>query len=192
MRVGPLAGTSFLLIAGYLAFKWSLAGQINEERLVAFGGMYHWSALTMLAVGWSVWLVRTRAWTGSFWGDFKTLAKPLVVYALLAALSVWSWNHVFAAESTELRKALRLAQIDSVTETEAAFSEFLAQQDSENMQRVSDRMTYREQARDQVEWMLSGGVTLVLSMLTYLFAAVVLALCAVFLLHHIWGLSTLR
>jgi len=136
--------------------------------------------------------VRTRAWTGSFWGDFKTLAKPLVVYALLAALSVWSWNHVFAAESTELRKALRLAQIDSVTETEAAFSEFLAQQDSENMQRVSDRMTYREQARDQVEWMLSGGVTLVLSMLTYLFAAVVLALCAVFLLHHIWGLSTLR
>lgn len=191
MRVGPLAGSSFLLIAGYLAFKWALAGQINEERLVAFGGMYHWSALTILAAGWSVWLVRAKAWTGSFWGDFKTLAKPVVIYALLAALSVWSWNHVFAAESTELRKALRLAQIDSVTETEATFSEFLAQQDSENMDVVPDRMTYREQARDQVEWMLSGGVTLVLSTLTYLFAAVVLALCSVVLLHHIWGLSTL-
>lgn len=191
MRVGPLAGSSFLLIAGYLAFKWALAGQINEERLVAFGGMYHWSALTILAAGWSVWLVRAKAWTGSFWGDFKTLAKPVVVYALLAALSVWSWNHVFAAESTELRKALRLAQIDSVTETEATFSEFLAQQDSENMDVVPDRMTYREQARDQVEWMLSGGVTLVLSTLTYLFAAVVLTLCSVVLLHHIWGLSTL-
>jgi cobalamin synthase len=154
--------------------------------------MYHWSALTVLCVGWSIWLVRGKSGSGSFWGDFKTLGKPLVLYAILAAGSVWLWNHVVASESTELRKALRLAQIESNTESEAAYSAFVAAQASEGVEDFPSRETYREQAQSQVEWMLSGGVTLVLSMLTYLMAALVLAVCATVLLHQIWGLSTLR
>ena len=57
MRKSSLMGVPLLLAAGYFAFKWALAGPVNAERLVALGGMYHWSALTLLAVlgsfGWS-------------------------------------------------------------------------------------------------------------------------------------------
>ena len=51
MRNTALAGLPLVLAAGYFAFKWLLAGPINAERLVALGGMYHWSALTLLALG---------------------------------------------------------------------------------------------------------------------------------------------
>ena len=192
MRRSSLVGIPILLCGGYFAFKWLLANSLNAERLVALGGMYHWTAMTVLAAGTCVWLVRERQHTGSFWGDFKKLCQPLVLYAMLASGAVWGWNHVVAAESTTLRKALRVAQIEEHTATEEAYQAFLENQNqSENGIQLPDRETYREQARAQVDWMLSGGVTLVLALLTYLFAAVLLALVATVLLHHIWGLPSL-
>ena len=192
MRRSSLVGIPILLCGGYFAFKWLLANSLNAERLVALGGMYHWTAMTVLAAGTCVWLVRERQYSGSFWGDFKKLCQPLVLYAMLASGAVWGWNHVVAAESTTLRKALRVAQIEEYTATEEAYQAFLENQNqSENGIQLPDRETYREQARAQVDWMLSGGVTLVLALLTYLFASVLLALVATVLLHHIWGLPSL-
>ena len=139
-----------------------------------------------------MWFLRERRNTGSFWGDFKQLSQPLVLYAVLASGTVWTWNHVIDAESTALRKALRIAQIEEHTANDDAYQEFVASQaqTSETLNLLG-RTAYREQAMAQVNWMLSGGVTFVLSLLTYLFAAVMLALLATALLHHIWGLSTL-
>ena len=191
MRNTALAGLPLVLAAGYFAFKWLLAGPINAERLVALGGMYHWSALTLLALGWSVWMIRRNGSTQSFWGDFKQLTKPLAVYAILAACSVWGWNHVVAKDATELRKALRLAQIEEHTASEEAYAAFVAKQGLESVGELPDRETYQTQATTQVSWMLSGGVTFVLSLITYLFAAMLLSLCATVLLHQIWGIASL-
>tara|TARA_B100000524_G_C23653413_1_gene370934 strand:+ start:1294 stop:1869 length:576 start_codon:yes stop_codon:yes gene_type:complete len=191
MRNTALAGLPLVLAAGYFAFKWLLAGPINAERLVALGGMYHWSALTLLALGWSVWMIRRNGSTQSFWGDFKQLTKPLAVYAILAACSVWGWNHVVAKDATELRKALRLAQIEEHTASEEAYAAFVAEQGLESVGELPDRETYQTQATTQVSWMLSGGVTFVLSLITYLFAAMLLSLCATVLLHQIWGIASL-
>ena len=191
MRNTALAGLPLVLAAGYFAFKWLLAGPINAERLVALGGMYHWSALTLLALGWSVWMVRRNGSTQSFWGDFKQLTKPLAVYAILAACSVWGWNHVVAKDATELRKALRLAQIEEHTASEEAYAAFVAEQGLESVGELPDRETYQTQATTQVSWMLSGGVTFVLSLITYLVAAMLLSLCATVLLHQIWGIASL-
>lgn len=191
MGRAPLVGSSLALLLGYLAFKWALADAVNEERLVALGGMYHWSALTALTAGWSIWLVRQKRSTHSFAGDFKLLARPVFLYALLASGAVYVWNHGIARESTAWRKALRLAQIEEHTSSDAAFQAFVEGQPLEQQSAFPDRETYREQATTQVEWMLSGGVTLVLSLLTYLFASLVLTLCATFLLHQIWGIATL-
>ena len=191
MRNTALASLPLVLAAGYFAFKWLLAGPINAERLVALGGMYHWSALTLLALGWSVWMIRRNGSTQSFWGDFKQLTKPLAVYAILAACSVWGWNHVVAKDATELRKALRLAQIEEYTASEEAYAAFVAEQGLESVGEMPDRETYRTQATTQVSWMLSGGVTFVLSLITYLFAAMLLSLCATVLLHQIWGIASL-
>lgn len=191
MRNTALAGLPLVLAAGYFAFKWLLAGPINAERLVALGGMYHWSALTLLALGWSVRMIRRNGSTQSFWGDFKQLTKPLAVYAILAACSVWGWNHVVAKDATELRKALRLAQIEEHTASEEAYAAFVAEQGLESVGELPDRETYQTQATTQVSWMLSGGVTFVLSLITYLFAAMLLSLCATVLLHQIWGIASL-
>jgi len=191
MRNTALAGLPLVLAAGYFAFKWLLAGPINAERLVALGGMYHWSALTLLALGWSVWMIRRNGSTQSFWGDFKQLTKPLAVYAILAACSVWGWNHVVAKDATELRKALRLAQIEEHTASEEAYAAFVAKQGLESVGELPDRETYQTQATTQVSWMLSGGVTFLLSLITYLFAAMLLSLCATVLLHQIWGIASL-
>lgn len=191
MRNTALAGLPLVLAAGYFAFKWLLAGPINAERLVALGGMYHWSALTLLALGWSVWMIRRNGSTQSFWGDFKQLTKPLAVYAILAACSVWGWNHVVAKDATELRKALRLAQIEEHTASEEAYAAFVAEQGLESVGELPDRETYQTQATTQVSWMLSGGVTFVLSLITYLFAAMLLSLSATVLLHQIWGIASL-
>ena len=191
MRNTALAGLPLVLAAGYFAFKWLLAGPINAERLVALGGMYHWSALTLLALGWSIWMIRRNGSTQSFWGDFKQLTKPLAVYAILAACSVWGWNHVVAKDATELRKALRLAQIEEHTASEEAYAAFVAEQGLESVGELPDRETYQTQATTQVSWMLSGGVTFLLSLITYLFAAMLLSLCATVLLHQIWGIASL-
>ncbi|MEE2918612.1 MAG: hypothetical protein VYA72_00270 [Bacteroidota bacterium] len=192
MQRSLLVGIPFMICGGYVAVKWMLAGSLNAERLVALGGMYHWTALTLLTVGMAMWFLRERRNTGSFWGDFKQLSQPLVLYAVLASGTVWTWNHVIDAESTALRKALRIAQIEEHTANDDAYQEFVASQaqTSETLN-LPGRTAYREQAMAQVNWMLSGGVTFVLSLLTYLFAAVMLALLATALLHHIWGLSTL-
>ena len=192
MRRSSHVGIPILFCGGYFAFKWLLANSLNAERLVAIGGMYHWTAMTALVVGSCVWLVRERQHTESFWGDFKKLCQPLVLYAMLASGAVWGWNHVVASEETALRKALRVAQIEEHTATEEAYDNFLASQiQGDEVVNMPDRETYREQALAQVNWMLSGGVTLVLALLTYLFAAVLLALVATLLLHHIWGLPSL-
>ena len=170
-----------------------LVNSLNAERLVALGGMYHWTAMTILIVGSCIWLVNDRQHTGSFWGDFKQLCQPLVLYAMLASGSVWAWNHVVAAESPALRTALRVAQIEEYTASEEAYQSFLlSQNQSDSALNLPDRETYRKQATAQVDWMLSGGVTLVLALLTYLFASVLLALVATVLLHHIWGLPRCR
>ena len=192
MQRSLLVGIPFMMCGGYVAVKWMLAGSLNAERLVALGGMYHWTALTLLTVGMAMWFLRERRNTGSFWGDFKQLSQPLVLYAVLASGTVWTWNHVIDAESTALRKALRIAQIEEHTANDDAYQEFVASQaqTSETLN-LPGRTAYRKQAMAQVNWMLSGGVTFVLSLLTYLFAAVMLALLATALLHHIWGLSTL-
>ena len=122
----------------------------------------------------------------------KRCPSLLVLYAMMASGAVWGWNHVVAAESTALRKALRLAQIEEHTSSNAAYQAFeQARSQAGNPPELPDRHAYRQQATAQVNWMLSGGVTLVLSLLTYLFAAVLLALVATVLLHHIWGLSSL-
>lgn len=192
MRRSSLVGAPILLCGGYFAFKWLLASSLNAERLVALGGMYHWTAMTLLVVGTCMLLVAERQHTGSFWGDFKKLCQPLVLYAMLASGSVWGWNHVIDAESTALRKALRMAQIEENTATEAAYQAFVERQNQRDSNpNLPDRETYRAQATSQVNWMLSGGVTLVLALLTYLFASVLLALVATVLLHHIWGLPSL-
>ena len=191
MRNASLIGIPVLLAFGFFVAKWALAGTVNAERLVALGGMYHWSAQTAIVLIWSIRMVRTRETSGSFWGDFKTTFKPLVFYAALAAGTVWGWNHVIAADATALRKSLRLAQIEEVTSSDEAYESFLESQGNASASAIPDRLTYREQAEAQVEWMLSGGVTLVLSMLIYLFAALILALTSTFLLHHIWGISSL-
>lgn len=192
MRQSSLVGIPILLCGGYFAFKWLLVNSLNAERLVALGGMYHWTAMTILIVGSCIWLVNDRQHTGSFWGDFKQLCQPLVLYAVLASGAVWAWNHVVASESTALRKALRVAQIEEYTASEEAYQSFLlSQNQSDSALNLPDRETYRKQATAQVDWMLSGGVTLVLALLTYLFASVLLALVATVLLHHIWGLPSL-
>lgn len=185
-----LLGSTLALVGGYFAFKWMTAGIVNEERLVAVGAMYHWSALVILAVGWSIWFVRTHATTKSFWGDFRMMAKPVFIYALMAAASVYLWNHVVASHSTQLRKSIRLAQIDEHTSSPEKYDAFVAAQPDDQQSAMPDRETYREQASAQVEWMLSGGVTLVLSLLLYLFASIVLAASATLLLHHVWGIAS--
>ncbi len=191
MRSTTLVGLPLALAAGYFGFKWALSGLVNAERVVALGGMYHWSALTLLALGWSAWMIRKRKSTNTFWGDFKQLTQPLALYAIVASCCVWGWNHVVALEATELRKALRLAQIEEHTSSPEAYAAFVQEQGAETMAELPDRDTYRKQATSQVHWMLSGGVTLVLALITYLFAAVLLSLCATMLLHQIWGIATL-
>ena len=186
-----MTGVALLFAAGYFAFKWVLAGSTNAERLVALGGVYHWSALTIMAIGFGMRIWRRRLSTGSFWGDFKLMAKPLALYAVAAGASVWGWNHVVDLDSTELRKSLRLAQIETQTANEEAYTAFLEQQESQDVSRFPDRLTYRDQAQAQVSWMLSGGVTFALALLTYFFAAILLSLFATVLLHQIWGIATL-
>ena len=191
MQRSKTLASCLALLAGYVLFKAVSSEWVLAERAVALGGMYHWSALTLLALGWSVWMVRRGGSTQSFWGDFKQLTKPLAVYAILAACSVWGWNHVVAKDATELRKALRLAQIEEHTASDEAYAAFVAEQGVESVGELPDRETYRTQATTQVSWMLSGGVTFVLSLLTYLFAAMLLSLCATVLLHQIWGIASL-
>ena len=192
MRQSFLVGIPILFCGGYFAFKWLLASSLSAETLLALGGMYHWTAMTLIVIGSCLWLVRERQHTGSFWGDFKRLCQPLVLYAMLASGAVWGWNHVLASESTALRKALRMAQIEEHTATEEAYAGFLANQNqADQALNLPDRETYREEAKAQVDWMLSGGVTLVLALLTYLLASVFLAFVATILLHHIWGLPSL-
>ena len=191
MRMPHMTGVVLLFAAGYFALKWALAASINAERLVALGGMYHWSALTMMATGYGMWIWRQRKSTGSFWGDFKLLAKPLALYAVLAGASVWGWNHVVDLDSTELRKSLRLAQIETQTASDEAYTAFLESQEPQDAARFPDRVTYREQAQTQVSWMLSGGLTFALALLTYFTAAMLLSLFVTVLLHQIWGVATL-
>ena len=141
---------------------------MNAKALVALGGMYHWTAMTLLRHGMAAgWFVRERQHTGSFWGDFKQLCQPLVFYAMLGIrCSVWGWNHVVASESTALRKALRLAQIEEHTVTEEPTNlPFQEPRSGRKHPPLPDRETYREQGQSpSVDWMLSGGVTLVLAL----------------------------
>lgn len=191
MTARRLVGWTAGLLAGYVLFKWGLAGRVEAERFVALGGMYHWTALVVLTVASSMTLVRGHHSSGKAWADFRWLVRPLMGYALLASLAVWGWNHVVAAETTELRKALRKAQIEENTSSEAAFTAWVQASGSlENLQ-IPDRLTYREQALSQVDWMLSGSVTLVLSLVMYTVAAWVLAGVSTLLLHHIWGIASL-
>ena len=159
---------------------------------MALGGLYHWSSLVLLAACWSIWLVRHKDSKGSTLGDVQQLLRPTLFHALLASLSVWTWNHAWAEETTQLRKSIRMAQINANTESDDAYASFLDAQDDHNSELMPDRKTYREQASAQVDWMLSGGVTLVLSLLVYVLAAFVLSVVASVVLHQIWGITTFR
>lgn len=176
------------LIAGYVLFKAVSSEWVLAERAVALGGMYHWTALVTLVVGWSVAMVRQGWSAGSWVGDVKQLLQPTFTYALLAAVAVYGWNHVWAKESTELRKSIRVAQVEEFTKSDAAFEDHLLTLPLGQRDAMPDRETVRAQAISQVEWMMSGGVTFALSLLMYIFAAALLSAVASLLLHQIWGI----
>lgn len=192
MSFRRMLGTSLLLLVGYaLAKSWMLE-HVPYERAVALGGLYHWSSLVLLAAVWPIWMVKQNGSKGSIWGDVQQLLRPTLLHALLASLSVWAWNHAWAEDTTQLRKSIRMAQINANTESDDAYASFLDAQDDLKPGLMPDRLTYREQATAQVDWMLSGGVTLVLSLLVYVFAAFVLSVVASVVLHQIWGITTFR
>ena len=176
------------LIAGYVLFKVVSSEWVLAERAVALGGMYHWTALVTLVVGWSVAMVRQGLSAGSWISDMKQLLQPTFTYAVLAAVAVYGWNHVWAKESTELRKSIRIAQVEEFTNSDAAFDAYLLTLPLRQRDAMPDRETVRAQATSQVEWMMSGGVTFALSLLMYIFAAALLSAVASLLLHQIWGI----
>ena len=192
MSFRRILGSSLLLLMGYALLKGWMLEHVPYERAVAMGGLYHWSSIVLITASWSIWMVRQRASKGSTWGDVQQLLRPTLTHALLASLSVWAWNHAWAAETTLLRKSIRLAQINANTETEEAYALFLEAQKNLEPEHMPDRQTYRDQANAQVNWMLSGGVTLVLSLLVYVLAAFVLSVVASVVLHQIWGITTFR
>ncbi|MDA0728381.1 MAG: hypothetical protein O3B70_01860 [Bacteroidetes bacterium] len=179
------------VIAGYFAFKWLLANEASAEKSLALGGMYHWTALIGLAVLAGFTLQQGTESAGSWWGDVRRIAKPLLLYSLLASLSVLAWNHGIAKETTDLRLALREAQIMEATANEASFEKWVGDAGLEKGTWVPDRETYREQALSQVRWMLSPSVMLVFSLLTYALASIVLAVVTSLLLHKIWNITSL-
>ena len=85
-----------------------------------------------------------------------------------------------------------MAQINANTESDNAYASFLDAQDNLQPELMPDRQTYREQATAQVDWMLSGGVTLVLSLLVYVLAAFVLSVVSSVVVHQIWDITTFR
>ncbi len=176
------------LIAGYVLFKAVSSEMVLAERAVALGGMYHWTALVTLVVGWSLAMVRQGWSAGSWFGDVKLLLRPTFTYALLAALAVYAWNHVWAKESTELRKSIRIAQVEEFTKSDEAFDSYLLTLPLGQRSAMPDRETVNKQAISHVEWMMSGGVTFALSLLMYIFAAALLSALASMLLHQIWGI----
>lgn len=192
MSFRRMLGTSLLLLVGYALLKSWLLEHVPYERAVALGGLYHWSSLVLLAACWSFWLVKQKESKGSIWGDVQQLLRPTLFHALLASLSVWVWNHAWAEETTQLRKSIRMAQINANTESDKAYASFLDAQDNLQPELMPDRQTYREQATAQVDWMLSGGVTLVLSLLVYVLAAFVLSVVSSVVVHQIWGITTFR
>ena len=188
MQQSKTLASCLALLAGYVLFKAISSEWVLAERAVALGGMYHWTALVTLVVGWSVALVRHGWSAGSWAGDVKQLLRPTFTYALLAAVAVYGWNHVWAKESTELRKSIRIAQVEEFTRSDAAFDDYLLTLPLGQRSAMPDRETVRAQAISQVEWMMSGGVTFALSLLMYIFAAALLSAVASVLLHQIWGI----
>lgn len=179
------------VIAGYFAFKGLIAEGTSAEKSLALGGLYHWTALIGLAVVAGLAMQRGRSSTGSWWGDVRKIAQPLLLYSLLASLSVLAWNHGIAKETTNLRLALREAQIMEATATEASFQAWVGDAGLEEGAWIPDREVYREQALSQVRWMLSPSVMFVFSLLTYAVASIALALATSLLLHKIWSITSL-
>ena len=122
----------------------------------------------------------------------KQLLRPTFTYALLAAVAVYGWNHVWAKESTALRKSIRIAQVEEFTKSDAAFDAYLLTLPLGQRATMPDRKTMHTQAISQVEWMMSGGVTFALSLLMYVFAAALLTAVASLLLHQIWGIQSFQ
>ena len=192
MQRSKTLASCLALLAGYVLFKTISSEWVLAERAVALGGMYHWTALVTLVVGWSLALVRHGWSAGSWAGDVKQLLRPTFTYALLAAVAVYGWNHVWAKESTELRKSIRIAQVEEFTKSDASFDAYLLTLPLGQRSAMPDRETVRAQAISQMEWMMSGGVTFALSLLMYIFAAALLSAVASLLLHQIWGIRTFQ
>ena len=190
MRNTPLAGLPLVLVAGYFAFKWLLAGPINAERLVALAACITGLPWTLLALGWSVWMVHRDGSTQSFWGDFKQLTKPLAVYAILAACSVWGWNHIVAKDATELWKALRLAQIEEHTASEEAYAAFVTEQGLNPWGKCPIERPTAPKPPPRCRGCCLGGSPC--AFLDHLFVRRHAPfLCATVLLHQIWGIASL-
>ena len=180
---------NLLLIGGYMLMKAGLANAVPPERLVALGGLYHWSAMVLLAVGWSAALIRGGWSSGSATGDLKAIGRPLMTYAVMASLSVWAWNHVVAKDATALKVALQRAQVLEHTENDEAYAAFLADADLEGT--APEREQFKEQALEQIEWMNGPALTLAMALIVYLAAGSLLTGLAVLVLHKIWNIASL-
>jgi len=76
----------------------------------------------------------------------------------------------------------------SQTETEAAYAVFLEQSDHPEV--MPDRLTFREQALEQIEWMNAPAMTLAMALVVYMAAGVVLTGLSVLFLHKIWNVAS--
>ena len=180
---------NLLLISVYMLMKAGLANTIPPERLVALGGLYHWSAMVLLAVGWSTALVRGGWSSGTATGDLKALGRPLMLYAVMASLSVWAWNHGVAKDATALKVALQRAQVLEHTENDKAYAAFLVEADLED--NAPGREQFRGQALEQIAWMNGPALTLAMALIVYLAAGSLLTGLAVLVLHKIWNIASL-
>ena len=194
MRFSRIAGTSLALLGGYFTLKWFLRGHVADEKLLVSGVLYHWTAITILGFGWSMWLIKSKSTTRQFWGDFKLLAQPLAMYAIVASMSAWSWNYIVDNDRVDLKRAALQAELEVHTHSEQSWNEFLSIQ-KEAIQkewRTKGRETYRQEVSEQIDNVNSPTRFLAIALLGYMFAALIVSLGATLLLHHIWGIASMR
>ena len=172
-----------LIVLGWFALKFGILNHTSFETSFLAGIVYNYTALIVIAIVCVYRGIRENTSTPTFIDAFKSIAKKVITYSVLASLSITVWHHYIIQDINAKRLEEIVYEKQNAFETDEEYAEFVSE--NPGLQNLS-REEWIEKETESVKLIYSMGIQTSLTMMLYLVLGLFISLIASFLWTKVW------
>ena len=172
-----------LIVLGWFVLKFGILNHTSFETSFLAGIIYNYTALIIIAIVCVYRGIKEHSSTPPFLDAFKSIAKKVLTYSVLASLSITAWHHYIIQDINAKRLEEIIYEKQNAFESDKEYAEFVIE--NPDLQKLS-REEWIEKETESVKKIYSMGIQTSLTMMLYLVMGLFISLIASFLWTKVW------